>query len=118
MRAAEAAKTTGALIDENVSRVHTGVQIVDSLKNTLEQTAHSVNKVNQLANEVAAASSEQSNGLQQISTAVSQMNQVTQSNAASAEEAASASEEMSGQAESLRGLVGELVQFVYGSNRR
>jgi hypothetical protein len=118
MRAAEAAKTTGALIDENVSRVHNGVQIVDSLRSTLEQTVQAVNKVNQLATEVAGASSEQSNGLQQISTAVSQMNSVTQSNAASAEEAASASEEMSGQAESLRGLVGELVQFVHGGDQR
>ncbi len=116
MRAAEAAKTTGALIDENVSRVHNGALIVDSLKSSLDQTVLSVNKVTQLANDVASASSEQSNGLNQISTAVSQMNQATQQNAANAEEAASASEEMAGQAESLRGLVNELVVLVHGQN--
>ena len=116
MRAAEAAKTTGTLIDENVSRVHNGALIVDSLKSSLDQTVSSVNKVTQLANDVASASSEQSNGLNQISTAVSQMNQATQQNAANAEEAASASEEMAGQAESLRGLVNELVVLVHGQN--
>ncbi len=116
MRAAEAAKTTGSLIDENVSRVHNGALIVDSLKSSLDLTVSSVNKVTQLANDVASASSEQSNGLNQISTAVSQMNQATQANAANAEEAASASEEMAGQAESLRGLVNELVVLVHGHN--
>lgn len=115
MRAAEAAKTTGTLIDENVSRVHNGALLVDGLKSSLDQTVLSVNKVTQLANDVASASSEQANGLTQISTAVSQMNQATQMNAANAEEAASASEEMAGQAESLRSLVDELVTLVHGA---
>jgi len=114
MRAAEAAKTTGGLIEENVSRVHHGAQIVGGLRDSLNQTVEAVNKVTQLANEVAAASSEQDHGLQQVRQAVTQMNQATQSNAANAEEAASASEELAGQAESLRSLVDQLSQVVYG----
>lgn len=117
MRAAEAAKTTGTLIDENVTRVHQGALIVDSLKSSLDSTVNSVHKVTQLSNEVASASSEQSHGLQQISTAVNQMSQATQNNAANAEEAASASEELAGQAESLRGLINELTRLVQGAGK-
>ncbi|MBU0508046.1 CZB domain-containing protein [bacterium] len=115
MRAAEAAKNTGSLIEENVNRVAGGVQIVDGLRSALSDVQTSAGKVANLVNEVAAASDEQSRGLDQINTAVSQMNQVTQQNAANAEEAASASEEAAGQSESLRELVGELTRLVGGS---
>jgi methyl-accepting chemotaxis protein len=116
MRAAEAAKNTGSLIEENVTRVNNGVQIIDGLKTTLEQTLSAVEKVTNLNNEVAAASDEQSKGLEQINVAITQMNQATQANAANAEEAAAASEESSGQAESLRELVDELTQLVNGGS--
>lgn len=116
MRAAEAAKNTNSLIEENTVRVNGGVQIIDGLKTTLEQTVVAVEKVTSLSNEVAAASDEQSTGIEQINTAIAQMNQATQANAASAEEAAAASEEASGQAESLRDLVNELTQMVNGGN--
>jgi len=65
--------------------------------------------------EIAAASNEQSAGIEQINTAVGQMDQVTQSNAANAEESASASEELSAQAEELNNMVRELQAVVGGS---
>ncbi len=114
MRAAEAARTTSTLIEQNVSRVHEGATLINDLKSAMEVTSLSVNKVAQLSNDVASASSEQSHGLQQITVAVSQMSQVTQSSAANAEEAASASEELAGQAEQLRSLVNELMYLVHG----
>jgi methyl-accepting chemotaxis protein len=61
-----------------------------------------IREVDQLMAEIAAASSEQSQGIQQINTATTQMDKVTQSNAAMAEEAASAAEELTTQASSLR----------------
>jgi len=61
----------------------------------------SAGKLQQLVNEVADASSEQAKGIEQINTAVSQMDKITQSNAASAEESASASEELSAQAREM-----------------
>jgi hypothetical protein len=118
MRAAEAAKNTGTLIEENVTRVQGGVQIIDGLKTTLNQTVASADKVTNLSNEVAAASDEQSRGIEQLNVAVTQMNQVTQQNAANAEEAASASEEASGQAESLQELIRELQAMVNGASRQ
>jgi hypothetical protein len=114
MRAAEAAKNTGTLIEENVTRVNGGVQIIDNLKTTLSSTVSTADKVSNIASEVASASDEQSRGIEQISIAVNQMNTVTQQNAANAEEAASASEESAGQALQLQESIRELSQIVNG----
>ncbi|MBI5060037.1 MCP four helix bundle domain-containing protein [candidate division KSB1 bacterium] len=116
MRAAEAAKNTGTLIEENVARVNGGVQIIENLKTTLHQTVAAADKVTNLTNEVASASEEQARGVEQINQAVTQMNTVTQKNAADAEESASASEESAGQAEQLRSTLEEIVVVVNGQN--
>ena len=66
-----------------------------------------VKKVNDLITEIAAASQEQAQGIEQVSTAVAQMDKVTQQNAANSEESASAAEEMSSQSEELQAMVGQ-----------
>ncbi len=76
--------------------------------------SHSLLK-NFKACEIAAASQEQAQGIDQVNTAVAQMDKVTQQNAANAEESASASEELSAQAESMKQAVEELVSLVGGS---
>jgi methyl-accepting chemotaxis protein len=116
MRAADAAKSTGTLIEENVARVNGGVQIIENLKATLQQTVSAADKVTNLTNEVASASEEQARGVEQINQAVTQMNSVTQKNAADAEESASASEESAGQAEQLRATIDQIVAIVNGRN--
>jgi methyl-accepting chemotaxis protein len=65
--------------------------------------------------EIAAASKEQAQGIDQINRAVSEMDRVVQRNAASAEESASAAEEMTAQAEQMKGTVSELMALVGGS---
>jgi methyl-accepting chemotaxis protein len=116
-RAADAAKTTGSLIEENVNRVTGGVQLVVTLKGALVEVETSSGKVAGLAANVAAASDEQSRGIDQINTAVTQMSQVTQQNAGNAEESASAAEELSAQAESLMESVRDLLTLVHGSTK-
>jgi len=69
-----------------------------------------------VVNEIAVASKEQAEGINQVTHAVSQMDQVTQQNAAGAEESAAAAEELSSQADTLKGMVGELQQVVGGAN--
>ena len=64
--------------------------------------------------EIAEASNEQSKGIEQVSTAILEMDKVVQRNAANAEESASASEEMSAQAAQLHTYVGELVGLING----
>jgi hypothetical protein len=77
-----------------------------------------VAKTSDLVNEIAAASQEQAQGVDQINKAITQMDQVTQQNAAAAEESASASEELNAQAVSMKELVGELVAMVGGSSAK
>ncbi|HOK67880.1 MAG TPA: hypothetical protein PLV55_13845, partial [Anaerohalosphaeraceae bacterium] len=67
-----------------------------------------------LVAEIAAASTEQAQGIEQINTAVSQMDKVTQQNAAAAEESASAAEELSAQAQQMYSVVQDLVNMVGG----
>jgi methyl-accepting chemotaxis protein len=114
MRAAEAAKNTGSLIEENVTRVAGGVQIVDGLKTALDAVTASSQKMAGLVNEVAAASDEQAKGIEQINIAVTQMNQVTQQNAANAQESAAAAQEASTQAAGLQDRIVELNAIVHG----
>jgi methyl-accepting chemotaxis protein len=73
-------------------------------------------QVDELAAEVASASSEQTQGITQINLAVSQMDKVIQANAASAEESAAAAEELNAQAESVKASVVELRALVGGRN--
>jgi hypothetical protein len=114
IRAAEAAKTTGNLIEENVTRVAGGVQLVAGLKTSLGDVAASSTKVGSLVREVAAASEEQAKGIDQINIAINQMNNVTQQNAANAEESAAAAEELRNQTSDLNRWVDDLLVVVNG----
>ena len=68
----------------------------------LEKIVSGSKKVANLLAEISAASVEQAGGVQEVNSAVNQMDQVTQRNATAAEESAAASEELSAQAESMR----------------
>jgi len=118
MRAAEAAKTTTNLIEENVTRVREGASLTSELRNALSRSGEAAHKVTVLAEEVANASNEQAHGLKQIAVAVQQISQVTQNSAANAEEGASASEELAGQSQQLRGLMTNLHHMVHGGEAR
>ncbi|HEV7301801.1 MAG TPA: methyl-accepting chemotaxis protein [Tepidisphaeraceae bacterium] len=115
MRSAEAAKNTATMIEGSVQNARNGVAIVTEVGSSLAEITEASQKVNNLVGEIAAASQEQSQGIGQINTAVSQMDKVTQESAANAEESAAAAEELSSQAEQLQGVVGELVALVGGS---
>jgi len=118
MRSAEAAKNTSAMIEESVKNSKNGVDIATEVAKVLEEIVGSIGKTTDLVGEIAAASQEQAQGIDQINTAMAQMDKVTQQNAANAEESASASEELSAQAESMNDQVGELVTLVGGAANR
>jgi methyl-accepting chemotaxis protein len=112
MRSAEAAKNTASMIEESVNNSKNGVTIAVEVGKNLEEITTSTTKVNSLVGEIAAASREQSQGIDQVNTAVSQMDKVTQSNAAAAEESASAAEELSSQSIQLSDIVDQLGALV------
>ncbi len=116
MRSAEAAKNTSAMIEESVKNSENGVSIANEVGKVLEEIVTSVGKTSDLVSEIAAASSEQAQGIDQVNTAMTQMDKVTQQNAANAEESASASEELSAQAEQMDSIVQDLASLVNGSD--
>ncbi len=116
MRVAEAAKNTAALIEDTVIKISDGTALVKTTNDAFNEVAGSTRKVAELVGEIAAASSEQAQGIEQVNIAVTEMNKVTQKNAATAEETASASKELNAQAEEMKSFVGELSAMVGGSD--
>ncbi len=104
-RSAAAAKEIKTLIGDSVDKVQAGTKLVDAAGQTMEEIVGSVKKVSDLIAEIAAASQEQSSGIGQVNTAVTQMDQVVQQNASLVEEATAATESMKEQAASLLQLV-------------
>jgi len=111
-KAAGAARDTSQLIADNISRTRGGAEVVKRAADALHGITESAEKVAVIVADIARASREQSEGIDQISQAVSQVDQVTQKNASAAEETASASEELSAQAETLRKTVEDLERLV------
>lgn len=114
-RSAEAAKETSSLIEGSQSNADNGVASAKELKEILGEVAGGVKKVADLLAEVTAASDEQAQGIDQINTAVGQMDQVTQQSASNAEESSSASEELASQAQELQSVVEGLSLVVHGA---
>ena len=117
-RCAQAAKETASKIEDAVQKSAVGADISATVAKSLEEIVGKARQVDEMAGEVAAASQEQSQGIAQVNTAVTQMDKVTQSNAANAEESAAAAEELTAQAESLKEAVSDLLRLVDGQGRQ
>ena len=115
-RSAEAAKGTADLIEESVQSAENGVVISRDVAEVLTEISDAAHRVNELIDGIASATQEQTQGIEQINKAVTQMDQVTQANAANSEESASASEELSAQAAELEMMVRELQALVGAHN--
>ena len=100
-RSATAAKEIKELIQDSVRKVGDGSLLVTQSGQTLEQIVTSVKKVSDIVAEIAAASREQSSGIEQVNKAVMQMDEMTQQNAALVEQATAASQSMADQARDL-----------------
>ena len=104
-RSASAAKEIKLLIDDSVGKVNAGAKLVDQAGATMDEIVASVRRVTDIMGEISSASLEQTEGIEQINMAVSQMDQVTQQNASLVEEAAAAAESLQDQAGKLAELV-------------
>jgi methyl-accepting chemotaxis protein len=116
IRAADAAKNTSGLIEGTVRKIKDGSTLVVNTNEAFVEVSVSASKVGELLGEISAASQEQSQGIDQINKAVSEMDKVTQSTAATAEESASASEEMNAQAEQMKQVSRTLVNIIGGNS--
>jgi methyl-accepting chemotaxis protein len=107
-RCAESAHESSAKIANSVARSERSVQVSTKVAASLRQIVEKAHQVETLIAGIATASHEQSQGIAQVNTAVSQMDQVTQANAGSAEETAAAAAELNGQAGTLRASIASL----------
>ncbi|MEB1611093.1 methyl-accepting chemotaxis protein [Xanthomonas campestris pv. campestris] len=100
-RSSAAAKEIKVLIDDSVERVTEGSTLVNNAGSTMAEIVASVQRVTDIMGEISAASQEQSAGIEQVNTTVTQMDETTQQNAALVEEATAAARSMEEQATQL-----------------
>ncbi|HJV49861.1 MAG TPA: methyl-accepting chemotaxis protein [Noviherbaspirillum sp.] len=105
-RSASAAKEIKALIGGSVEQVREGSTLVHQAGATMQEVVSSIKHVTDIMGEIAAASAEQTAGIEQVNHALTEMDAVTQQNAALVEQAAAASESLQDQAGHLERLVG------------
>ncbi len=94
------------MIEEGVSQAAHGVALNTEVLQQFHQIASQVQGVGAVIGEIDDASAQQTAGIQEVMTAVSQVNEVTMQSAANSEESASAAEELAAQAETMRSIVG------------
>ncbi|MFL9879429.1 methyl-accepting chemotaxis protein [Herbaspirillum rhizosphaerae] len=105
-RSASAAKEIKALINDSVEKVGNGSKLVEQAGNTMEEVVTSVRRVTDIVSEITSAGQEQSDGIEQINHAITQMDETTQQNAALVEQAAAAAQSLQDQASHLAQVVG------------
>lgn len=106
-KSAEAAKNTTVLIGSSIRAVEGGSRIADETAHSLARVVENANEITDLVVRISNETNEQANSIAQISQGIDQVSAVVQTNSATAEESAAASEELSGQAQMLKNLVGE-----------
>ncbi|MDR3347236.1 MAG: methyl-accepting chemotaxis protein [Helicobacteraceae bacterium] len=111
-RSANAAKETSGIIEKAIGKIKEGNQIAKETNEAFAEILDKAKKTSDLIGEIAASVKEQSEGMNQISTAMGQIDSITQQNAATSEEAAAASEQMSAQANAMMESVAELGKIV------
>ncbi|WP_307163387.1 MULTISPECIES: methyl-accepting chemotaxis protein [unclassified Massilia] len=100
-RSAAAAKEIKQLIDDSVGKVDAGARLVDKAGDTMGQVVDSIQRVTDIMADIAAASQEQTSGIEQVNQAIAQMDETTQQNAALVEESAAAAASLQDQAGKL-----------------
>ncbi len=85
MRAAEAAKNNSSLIENTIRAVRKGTELTGATQEAFQENAAISKKTGQLVDEIATASDEQARGINQLNTAVAEMDKVTPSTAAGAD---------------------------------
>ncbi len=104
-RSAEASKEIKSLIAESTSQVNTGVNMVHETGTALDKIVNAVSTVSDIVADIAAASKEQTMGLEEINTAITLMDDTTQKNASLIEENASSARSLDEQARDLSQLM-------------
>jgi methyl-accepting chemotaxis protein len=116
-RSAAAAKETADKIEAAIANSQRGSRSCSNVGESLELIVERVAAADVLVAEIASAAREQSQGIQQVGVAMTQMDKVTQGNAASAEQSSSAAEELTNQAQLLQENVEQLQTLIASTSQ-
>ncbi|MBR2131955.1 MAG: methyl-accepting chemotaxis protein [Oscillospiraceae bacterium] len=120
-KSAESVQTTTVLIQNTLNAIAKGRQLADSTSDALSGVVEKAEAVNERVLEIARASDEQLDAVNQMTIGIEQISSVIQSTSATAQESAAASEELAGQANLLRELISKFelgrILVVSGKNR-
>jgi methyl-accepting chemotaxis protein len=114
-RSAQAAQDTAARIEDSMAKSRRGIELRDKVVVGLQAIVTRAREVDELMGSISTSAQQQRQGIEQVTTAVSQMEKVTQTGAAGAEEGAAAAEELQALAEEARALVTQLQELVGAS---
>lgn len=104
-RSAEAAKEIAALIKTSSDQVAGGVRLVTETEEHLSGIAEAMQKTEEIVSGIARSARAQAAGIQEISSAIDQIDHATQQNAAMIEQNSAASGSLAQEAEALAGIV-------------
>ena len=118
LRAAEAARNTAGLIEDTAKKVREGSHAVDRTTDVFTRVVTNSGKAGDIVDEIAAASTEQAQGIQQLNGAVADMDKVVQQNAATAEESAASADLIRNQAHEMQRIVVTLAELVFDDREK
>lgn len=107
VKSADAARETASLIENTILKIQSGTRKAEQTAESLSAVSQSIQKVTEYVGSIATASNDQATSLTQIDRGLAQVSSVVQTNSATAEESAASSEELSGQADTLKQMIGK-----------
>ena len=111
-RSANAATETSDIIEESIAQIKNGLNVASQTNDAFGEILEKIKKTSNLIGEISISTKEQSEGMNQIATAMGGIDQVTQQNAATSEEAAASAEELNAQALAMQDMVSVIGQMV------
>jgi len=111
-RSANAATETAEIIEKSIAQIKNGLGVASRTSSAFGEILEKINKTSSLLGEISVATLEQSEGMNQIATAMGSIDQVTQQNAAVSEEAAAAAEQLNAQAVAMQEMVGQIAVLI------
>ncbi|MGP8289349.1 methyl-accepting chemotaxis protein [Vreelandella zhanjiangensis] len=105
-RSSDAASDIQKLIEDSQNKVNNGTTLVRNAGTTMQDIVAHITRVTDVLEEIMAATSEQSDGINQVNIAVAELDRMTQENAAMVEESTTAAEQLKEQADYLAVTIG------------
>src|SRR3984957_13212901 len=106
-RTSEASKEIKRLIQDSMAKLDKGTRLVDRSGHALADIVKSVKEMGKMVGQIATSSAEQSTGVEQVNSAMAQIDRVTQTNSTQTEKLAETSQSLSQQSAGLMVLVRE-----------